>query len=399
MENKNSFLKGFGLGSLITAMVMLIAVAGINVYLRHVNWNGIDPNTKISEIYSLLNRFSIVPFERDELLENMYRGLLDGVGDPYTQYLDAEALAAFHARTEGIFVGIGVMISEEPDEPYITIMTVYNDTPADLAGLLPGDKIISVNGTDIAWLTVSDASSLITGPENTSVTLNIFRPYENERFEVEIIRARVQVPTVFHEMHYTESGAVGYIRIESFERPTAEQFENALVELYAQGMNGLIIDLRNNPGGLFCIVNEITDRLIPEGIITYTIDADNHRENHYSGPDYLGLPLVLLVNERSASASEVLSGAVRDTQTGTIVGTQTFGKGVVQSLLYLSDDTAIKLTIQRYYTPSGDCIQGIGITPHVIVEMSDALSRRVGRLTLEEDIQLQTALEIIEGKF
>jgi len=228
--------------------------------------------------------------------------------------------------------------------------------------------------------------------------LTIFRPYDNEQFDVEITRAQVEVPTVFHEMLYTESGLVGYIRIEGFDDVTAGQFDNALSELYAEGMNGLILDVRNNPGGLLRSVNEIANRILPEGVITYTVNASGKRENFYSDAEYLGLPLVLLVNERSASASEVLGGAIRDTQIGTIVGVQTFGKGVVQNLLPLSDGTAIKLTVQTYHTPNGECIHGIGIEPHVIVEMSEDLSRRIGRITLEEDVQLQAALEIIDEK-
>ncbi|MCL2577096.1 MAG: S41 family peptidase [Defluviitaleaceae bacterium] len=399
MDKNKSFLTGLGTGCIATAMIMFVLFMGASVFARQMRWQGIDPNTKILEIYDFLNMFSIVPFDKEEMLENMYRGFLEGVGDPYTQYLDADALEAFHKRTEGAFVGIGVMISVEPDDPYITIASTVQGSPAEKAGLLPGDKITGVNGLDVAGRLREDVVGMISGPEGSSVTVSIFRPYENERFNVEIIRERVEVPTVFHEMHYTENGMVGYIRLDGFDRVTVGQFENALSALYSDGMNGLILDVRNNPGGLLCAVNEIADRLLPEGIITYTINAAGRRENFYSDADYLGLPLVLLVNGRSASASEVLSGAVRDTKAGTIVGTQTFGKGVVQNLLYLSDGTAIKLTVQTYHTPNGECIHGVGITPHVIVEMSDALSRRIGNLTLEEDIQLQAALEVMAGKF
>ena len=171
-----------------------------------------------------------------------------------------------------------------------------------------------------------------------------------------------------------------------------------MAELYAQSMQGLILDVRNNPGGLLDVVVHITDRLIPEGVITYTINAAGRRDNNYSDADYLGLPLVLLVNERSASASEVLGGAIRDTGVGTLVGTQTFGKGIVQNLFYLSDGTAVKLTVAKYFAPGGESIHGIGITPHVIVEMSESLSRMIGHITLEEDVQLQAAIEVIEEK-
>ncbi|MCL2357312.1 MAG: S41 family peptidase [Defluviitaleaceae bacterium] len=396
---KQSFLSGMFLGSLVTAMIMLIGVAAITVYARQSRWNGVDPNTKIIEIYSLLNRFSIVPFDKDVMLENMYRGFLDGVDDPYTQYLDAEAIAAFRARISGTFVGIGITLSSEADDPYVTVSSTFRGAPAENAGVLPGDRILRVDGNDVAGRTREDVVGMITGPEGTPVTISFFREYENKRFDVEITRARIEVPKVFHEMMYTDSGAVGYIRIEGFDEVTSGQFYDALSELYADGMNGLVLDLRNNPGGSLCVVNEITDRLIPEGIITFTIDAQGRREYHYSGPDNLGLPLVLLVNGRSASASEILSGAVRDTEIGTIVGTRTFGKGVVQNVINLSDGTAVKLTVQTYHTPLGECIHGVGIEPHIVVEMSEDLSRRIGRLAPGEDVQLQVALEVIAGKF
>lgn len=399
MDGKKSFVQGFGLGSLVTAMILLIAVAGITVYGRQARWSGIDPNTKIMEIYSLMNRLSIVPFDKDVMLESMYRGFLDGVDDPYTQYLDAAAIAAFHARMSGTFVGIGITISAEADDPYVTISSVFRGAPAENAGLLPGDRIIRVDGVDTAGRTREEVVGMITGPEDTSVELTIFREYENKRFDVEITRARVEVPSVFHEMLQTDAGAVGYIRIESFDEVATGQFHTALDELYEARMRGLIIDLRNNPGGSLCVVTDITDRLIPEGIITFTIDAQGRRDYHHAGPEYLGLPLVLLVNGRSASASEILSGAIRDTETGTIVGTQTFGKGVVQSVLYLSDGTAVKLTVQTYHTPNGECIHNVGIEPHVIVEMSDDLSRRIGRLEPGEDTQLEAALDVIAAKF
>ncbi|MCL1842502.1 MAG: S41 family peptidase [Defluviitaleaceae bacterium] len=398
MQDKKSFLTGLGIGALISAVIVIIAFAGFTVHARQVRWRGLDPNTKITEIYGLLNRFSIVPFDKDDMLENMYRGLLAGVGDPYTQYFDAAALAAFHTRTEGAFVGIGITIPfrHSEDEIYVEIITVFDNAPAAQAGIRAGDKIISVDGTEVTGLAREDVISKITGPADTIVTLTILR--EDDRFDVEITRARVEVPSVFHEMLYTQYGYVGYIRIEGFERVTTHQFEAALSELYADGMSGLIIDVRNNPGGLLCTVTDIADKLMPEGIILYTIDAAGRRENSYSNPDYLGLPLVVLVNEHSASASEVLSGAIRDTQTGTIVGIQTYGKGIVQNLFILSDQTAIKLTVQKYFTPSGESIHGIGIVPHIIVEMPEELTRRIGSLPLDEDTQLQAALGVMDEK-
>jgi carboxyl-terminal processing protease len=398
MEQRKIFFTGLGAG-LFCALIIFLAGTGVRNIQYRARWGEIDPNSKIMEIYDIMNRFSIVPFEKSEMLENMYRGFLEGVVDPYTQYFNAEALAAFYARTQGYFVGIGVMVSVEPDDPLVTIATTFQGGPAATAGVLPGDRIAAVDGTDVAGRGREEVIGMITGEENTDVIITVIRPYEHERIDITITRARVEVPSVEHEIIYTGAGRVGYIRIESFDLATVGQFDNAVAELYAAGVGGFIIDLRNNPGGALTAVNEIADRLIPEGIIVFTVDAAGNRVNSYADAYYLGMPLVLLVNERSASASEVLSGAVRDTGVGTIVGEQTFGKGIVQSLIPLSDGTAIKLTVQRYYTPSGESIHEIGITPHVIVEMPDILSRRIGSLPQEEDIQLQTALEVISEKF
>jgi len=395
-ERDRTFLNGVCAGAIISALIVILTFSGISIYSRRTQWGGIDPNRKISEIYEYVNRYSIMEHDKQTMLDNMYIGLLEGVGDPYTQYYTAEALEAFRARNAGYFVGIGVLVSVKADDAYVTIASVLKNTPAEKVGLLPGDQIVKVDGIDTAGRLRDDVVDMMLGIEGTDVTLVVFRPHDNMRLEFELTRARVELQSVFYEMHHTENEAIGYIRIASFDGNTTAQFDEAVAELYADGMKGLIIDLRNNPGGRLDVVTEITDRLIPEGLIVYMEDAVGRRESMYSGPSYLGLPLVLLVNELSASASEVLSGAVRDTEMGTIVGTQTFGKGIVQRLEQLSDGTAIKLTVQRYYTPKGGDIHGVGIEPHIVVEMDEALGRRVGDITLEEDVQLQAALGVFD---
>jgi len=396
--NKRFFLLGIVLGGLL----MFVGTTMYNSHIHSRQWgNSIDPNTKITEIYSLVNQFSILPFDKTEMLENMYRGFLDGVGDPYTQYFDREALQAFHVRTEGVYVGIGVMVSIDPTDRTITIAVPFQGAPAAEAGLFPGDKIIAVEGVDVVGRPLEEVTGMIKGPEGTTVRLTILRPYENSRFDVDVMRSRVEIPTVFHEMYLMGEGEegqrIGYIRIEGFERVTWPQFQIALSELVADDMEALILDLRNNPGGLLDVVSNITNLLLPEGVITFTENVRGERNYFYSTAEYLGLPIILLVNERSASASEVLSGAIQDTGTGIVVGAQTFGKGIVQNLLYLSDGSAIKLTVAKYFTPSGASIHGIGVIPNVHVPMEESLSRRIGQLELEEDVQLQAALVIMQS--
>jgi len=240
--------------------------------------------------------------------------------------------------------------------------------------------------------------ALITGPEGTDVNIEFYRSDESRRFHVDITRARVTVPSVFHEMIETDGRLTGYIRIEVFEGPTYAQFTAALEALVEQGMDSLIIDVRNNGGGLLDSVIRIARRLVPEGIIVYREDVNGARTYRRSFGDYLGLPMVLLVNGRSASASEVLGGAIQDTGVGTLVGQQTFGKGIVQNIFELSDGTAIKLTVEKYFTPNGRSIHGTGLEPDFVVEMEDSLGRRIGDLSMEDDVQLQIGLRIVLGK-
>ena len=200
------------MGLAMGIVVMLVGISAYGMLDRHLRWGGgMNPDRKVREIYTLVNRFSIMPFEKSEMLDNMYRGLLAGVGDPYTQYFDMEALDAFHVRTEGQFVGIGVRGVIDPDSRAFTLINVFRDSPAAAAGLLPGDKIFGVNGTDVVGRPSPEIIGLIQGEEGTQVSLTIFRPYENDRFDVIITRALVEVPTVFHEMLETDFGHVGYI--------------------------------------------------------------------------------------------------------------------------------------------------------------------------------------------
>ena len=390
MNNKKSFALGLAAG----IVLMVIAVFGHGTYVRHTRWGGqMDPNSKIMEIYTLLNEVSMFPFDKNVMLENMYRGFLDGVGDPYTQYFDREARLAFSERTGGEYVGIGVLVIP-PETGAIIIANVFRDSPAARAGILPGDKIVGVDGADMVGRSLEEVITLIRGTEGTTVSITILRPYEDKSFDVDLVRSRVTIPSVFHEMMPDQ---VGYIRIEGFDLATRVQFTAALEYLTYQGMTGLVLDLRNNPGGVLNVVEYIANHFIPEGVITYTIDARGRRQEYNSDDEYLGLPLVVLINGRSASASELLGGAIQDTGMGVLVGEQTFGKGIVQHLYPLSDGSAVKVTVAKYFTPNGTSIHGIGVAPDIVVEMDESLSRRIGYLELDEDVQLLAALRVLRG--
>lgn len=391
MEKRKSFV----IGMLIGMALMLGVSLGISPLRSYMLWGRqMPPEAKIFEIYSILSNHSIVPFEKDTLLENMYRGLLEGVGDPYTYYFNREALAVFTERTEGTYAGVGMAVILDPEDYSVTVMTVFSGSPAEEAGLLPGDKILEVDGEDMAGKRLEEVTALVKGSPGTQVRLGILRG--DDIFNITITRQRINVPTVAHRML---EDSIGYLRIESFDRVTVSQFSEAYLDLRNQGMQGLVIDLRNNPGGLLETVVHIGNLLLPQGTILYSENKQGERTVYRSDTDNrIDLPLVMLVNGGSASASEVLTGAVRDHGVGTVVGQQTFGKGVVQSLYMLSDGSAVKVTIARYYSPNGISIHGEGITPDYIVEVDRETAMMAARLTWEEDVQLQKAVEVMLEK-
>ncbi len=274
----------------------------------------------------------------------------------------------------------------------ITIVKPFENSPAMNAGIKAGDKIIAVDGREVSGEDLDLAISLMKGEENTEVIVTILRGPDNEEMEVTITRGEITIDTVNYEML---DNNVGYIQITGFDEVTSDQFHEAYYDLGEQDMESLVIDLRNNPGGLLNIVSEIADTLLPEGVIVSTKDKNGREESISSDARQIEIPLVVLVNENSASASEVLSGAIKDYKTGTIVGETTFGKGIVQRIFPIGDGTAVKMTISEFFTPSGYALHGKGIEPDVVVDVSEEDAFAAGTLSLEEDEQLQKAIEIL----
>jgi carboxyl-terminal processing protease len=364
--------------------------AGYTYVSNRLEWGAkLAPDDKVNAIYDMLDAHSINAYDKDKLLEDMYRGMLSGVGDPYTYYFDKQAYETFTEKTEGAYVGVGIVVTMDPADMTVTLVTVYPGTPAEKAGMLAGDKIIMVNGSDVTGKAMEEVTTLIKGRAGTTVNLTVKR--NGADITMDVYRENISIPTVSHKMM---EGVIGYIRIDQFDRVTLAQFTNALDELKGQQMRGLIIDVRNNPGGLLNTVTDIADILLPEGVITYTEDKSGERKYYNSDESALNLPIVLLVNGNSASASEVLCGAIKDMGMGVLVGEKTFGKGIVQNLYELSDGSAIKVTVAKYYTPNGICLQGDGITPDYPVEM-DAESGWLGQLDETNDAQLQKALDVM----
>lgn len=297
------------------------------------------------------------------LEEGAYRGMVDSLGDPYSEYFSAEELKELTNQIEGIYFGIGASVGIDKISTLPKITAVFAGTPAEEAGLRPDDIIYEVDGESTYGLTLSEAVSLIKGPEGTHVQLTIVREGESNYLQIDVERRKVETPTVNTKMLEEDTA---YIQITEFDAVTPDQFADALATARGNGMKGLILDVRGNPGGSLDAVVDVARMLLPEGMIVYTEDRNGKRDEYTcDGTRQIDVPLVLLIDGNSASASEILAGAIKDYGIGTLVGTTTFGKGIVQQPVPLKDGSAVKVTISSYYTPNGINIHGTGIEPDV----------------------------------
>ena len=344
---------------------------------------------KIGRLEYMIEQYYYKDDVSQEDLENgIYRGLLDAVGDPYTTYYTKEEFDEFMEQTTGAYYGIGAYVAQDLELNYPKVSSPIPGTPAEEAGLRKDDIIYEVDGVSTYDMDLNNVVALIKGEEGTTVDLTIYR--DGEYLHVAVERRKVEVPTVSYEM--LEDG-MAYIQITEFDDVTPGQFSEALQSARNSGMKGLIMDLRGNPGGSVSAVVEIARMLLPEGLVVYTEDKYGEREEYTcDGSNEFDLPLVVLVDGNSASASELLSGAIQDYQKGTLVGTTTFGKGIVQQIMTLRDGSAIKITISSYYTPAGRNIHGTGIEPDVICEFDGEAYYSNGY-----DNQLEKAKEVLQG--
>ena len=307
----------------------------------------------------------------DAMIEGMYAGLVDSLGDPYSVYYTAEEWREMMEETEGIYYGIGAYVSMDITTGFAKISGVIANTPAEEEGLRENDIIYLVDGETTQGYELSEVVSMIKGEEGTDVHLTIYREGEPDYLEFDVTRRKIESPTVNYAMY---DNGLGYIQITEFDDVTLDQFTEALAVIKGSHAKGLILDLRSNPGGSLPVVVDIARAILPKGLIVYTEDKYGERDEYTcDGKNELDIPLVVLINGNSASASEILAGAIKDYGKGTLIGTTTFGKGIVQRILPLTDGTALKLTISSYYTPSGNNIHGIGIDPDIECEFdSDA---------------------------
>ena len=340
---------------------------------------------KLNALNSVLsNKFYFDQADEEKAADNIYKAYLSSYGDKYTVYYTADEYKKLMETTTGKFYGVGALCSLN-EAGGVIVVDAFDDGPAYKAGVRDGDIVIKVDDTDITGMDLSSAVALIKGEKGTQVKLTVLRDKETLTFS--IIRDEITTPTVDYQML---DDSIGYIQISQFDEVTTEQFKSALTDLKNQGLKGLIVDIRDNPGGMLNVVVNIADEIIPKGLIVYTDDVNGNRKEYNGSSDSeLNVRMAVIVNGNSASASEIFAGAMQDYGKAKIIGTQTYGKGIVQTIQPLTDGSAIKYTVAKYYTPKGQDIQGNGVTPDIVVELPKDAT---------EDVQFKAALEYVKGE-
>ena len=347
---------------------------------------------KTSVLQNIIDRYFLFDEDMTKVEDGIYAGMMNGLGDPYTVYYTKEEYKALNEDTEGKYSGIGAVVSQNPNTKVITIVKIFDNSPANDAGLQVGDIIYKIDGEEVAGTDMDIlVKTKIRGEEGTSFKMTVLRGDDRKEVELDLIRRSIEVETVAGKML---DNNIGYIAVSQFDAVTSEQFKSNIESLQSQGMTKLIVDLRGNPGGLLDQVVDMLDYILPDGLVLYTEDKYGKREEYYSdGSHELKIPMVVLVNENSASASEVFTATFRDFEWGTVVGKTTFGKGIVQNVLPLGDGTAVKITTQHYYPPSGYDLHKVGIKPDLEVDLNEG-----AKIGTDSDNQLSAALDILKNE-
>ena len=391
MKHQKRFWQGALCGALAVLLGLgLVSCAGRLPFLGKEEAVSQETKEKLSGIQALIQKEYIGEVDEDALQTGICQGYVGALGDPYSAYYDEEQTSALMETTQGEYGGIGVVLTQNLDTGVTTASSVYEDSPAMKAGMKDGDIIYQVEGRDVSGMALEEISGSIKGEKGTTVEITVLRGEEREEVSLTITRDTIQAETVKTRMLEDE---IGYLAISEFDSVTLEQYKEGLAELKAQGMEGLIVDLRGNPGGNLDTVCEILDLMLPEGLIVYTEDKDGNRQEFTSDEaQEVQVPLAVLVDGNSASASEIYAGAIQDYGIGQIVGTKTYGKGVVQTIYDLKDGTSLKLTVAEYFTPNGRNIDGEGITPDVEV------TYQRNENDPEADNQLDRAVETLQNE-
>lgn len=396
---KRSFLTGMATG-LVIGVVLFVIYTGIQALIELTTDNNLGMVTveyesldaKFEDIQQQLDASYFEEVDPDKLHDAAIKGYVDGLGDPYTTYYTQEEYLSFTEGIDGTYEGIGAYVGYGETKDELLIVSPMEGSPSEAAGLEALDRILKVEDIEVSGMSTEELVKLIKGPKGTEVRITVLR--KGEEIEVVVVRDKIEVPTIKYEMMEDQ---IGYIRISGFDRVTYDQFKAAYDDLESQGQKGLVLDLRYNPGGLTNIVSAIVEELLPEDLTIYYTEDKSGKQTiiETDDPNEFDRPLVVLVNEGSASASEILAGAVKDHERGLIVGTTTFGKGLVQQSFFLDDGSALKVTIAKYFTPDGYYIHGIGIEPDVVSEVPEVEDPE----SLPEgwDPQLDDAVEAVKS--
>ncbi len=397
----DNFWKGFGAGILSVALVVVVGVLIFNIsYFGTLLPQGLTMKesgqalSKLNTMMQLVDSLYLEEFDRQEMLNAAYEGFIDSLGDRYSRYYTEEEYQSFKEDTSGSYSGVGLTVSMDEESGRLVIVEIQKGSPAEGTEIRPGDVLMAVNGQDVGGMDQNSIVTLIKGKEGSEVELTFCHEGEEENFSERLIRKEIETETVRYAQ--LEDG-IGYMVITGFDEVTVHQYEDALSALQEEGIRGLVIDVRDNPGGRLDVVVDILDMILPKGIITYTEDKWGERETFSSDEECLDLPLAILINGNSASASEIFAGAIKDYELGALVGTTTFGKGIVQRTTAMADGSAVKLTMARYYTPKGEYIHGVGIVPDIEIDLPSGIEY-FKDLPYEDDVQLQTAVEAVKTR-
>ena len=373
--------------AIITAAVTFLATSAYYAYiLKSRSGVAFSGSEKIIETLNIIDKNFYYDIDKKKVVEKAVDSIMESLQEPYTTYMDQEEYKKFEQYINGSYAGIGAVVLWDTEMKAVIIARPFEDSPAQKAGLVKGDKIIKIDGQDLSDTDLDGAVARMKGEKGTNVVLTVIKIQTGETIDVNVIRDEIKIPSVDSEIR---EGEIGYIAISMFDIRTSDEFNEHLQKVLDNGAKGIILDLRDNGGGIVGSVTAVANQLLERGqMIFYTQDKQGNRQEHKSYGEGIDIPIVVLVNENTASASELLAGALRDNKGSVLVGKKTFGKGVVQMAYPLSDGSVIKLTIQKYFTPSGFDINNVGITPDYEVELvSDA------------DEQYQKAVEVINNIF
>lgn len=408
-KKKSGFAKGVFTGVLGTiaagalAITIFVNYMGNSLVLAPKTGSDDGPKTvvtsevlgKVNQLMGYINSYFYDEIDEQKLAEGMYSGLLEGLEDTYSEYYTAMEYADLKISATQNYCGIGAAMLQDRETMQVTVSHVYEGSPAEAAGIKDGDILVMVEDIEAVSMELSELVTYIRGEEGTVVNLKIYREGESDYLDIPVTRAEIDLPTIEHKML---NDKIGYIYILDFGAPTAEQFRAAVEDLKQQGMQAMLLDVRDNPGGMVTAVTEILDEILPEGLLVYIQDKHGKKQEFYSKEEsVIDMPVAVLINKNSASASEILAGAIRDYEYGTLIGTNTYGKGVVQTVYPLADGDAVKLTTAKYFTPKGENIHGTGIAPDIELEY-EFLDKDAEVYDEMQDNQILKGIEVLEAE-